>query len=145
MRWKGKGNGGGSSARTCIPAVLIPRYRLTLYNRRGWSRQSREQDEQNASKAAARSSLGLHRQVLPISRSGALLPRPCLPSPCFFQPRFPSPPPPLFSFGRHSGLVHLQNADLVSTSPLRLRQHRGLAGLLRPNPMRVDNNSISPR
>ena len=33
-------------------------------------------------------------------------------------------------------VVHLQNADLVLTSPLRFSQHRGLAGLLRPNPLR---------
>ena len=32
--------------------------------------------------------------------------------------------------------VHLQNADLALTSPLRFNQHRGLAGLLRPNPIR---------
>ena len=32
--------------------------------------------------------------------------------------------------------VHLQNADFVSTSPLRFSQHYGLAGLLRLNPIR---------
>ena len=32
--------------------------------------------------------------------------------------------------------VHLQNADFVLTSPLRLSQHYRLAGLLRLNPIR---------
>ena len=32
--------------------------------------------------------------------------------------------------------VHLQNADLVLTSPLRFSRHFGLASLLRPNPIR---------
>ena len=39
--------------------------------------------------------------------------------------------------------VHLQNADLVLTWPLRLSQRRGLAGLLRPNPMRVGQEIYS--
>ena len=33
--------------------------------------------------------------------------------------------------------LHLQNADLVLTSPLRFSQHLGLAGFLRPNPVRL--------
>ena len=32
--------------------------------------------------------------------------------------------------------MHVQNEDFVLTSPLRFSRHRGLAGFLRPNPVR---------
>ena len=108
---KGRRKGKRTKGKRAEPVQQTPEYWRWLYRTIVWrctpkgNEAGNPKNKQEKKTQDSGCSLRLRRQVLSISRPGALLP--CLPSfSCFLQQRFPYSPHPPFGFVRHASGLH---------------------------------------